>query len=81
MIQMAVDFLRNIGWGIVSLIYNLIDTIYNIIVKINDLDIIGTLADNSLFSNIYSAIIVISLTVFGLFVTWQFAKKIMRDRQ
>lgn len=77
MIQMAIDFLRNIGWGIVSLIYNLIDTIYNIIIKINELDIIGTLANNSLFSNIYSAIIVISLTVFGLFVTWQFAKKII----
>lgn len=77
MILKALDLLRELGWGFISLIYNFVDGIYSIISKINELDIVGTVAKNSTFSNFYSAIIVISLTIFGLFVTWQFAKKII----
>ena len=77
MILKALDLLRELGWGIISLIYNFIDAIYDIISKINELDIVGTMAGNETFSSFYSAVIVISLTIFGLFVTWQFAKKII----
>lgn len=77
MILKALDLLRELGWGIISLIYNFIDAIYDIITKINELDIVGTMANNSTFSSFYSALIVVSLTIFGLFVTWQFAKKVI----
>lgn len=81
MILKALDLLRELGWGIVSFIYNLIDAIYEIISKINELDIVSTMANNNVFTKFYSAMIVISLTVFGLFVTWQFAKKIMEPEE
>ena len=77
MILKALDLLRELGWGIISLIYNFIDAIYSIISKINELDIVGTMAENKTFSSFYSSVVVISLTIFGLFVTWQFAKKII----
>lgn len=77
MILIALDFLREIGWGIIWLIYFLIDCIYDIISKINELDIVGTMAQNDIFSKFHSAVILISLTIFGLFVTWQFAKKVI----
>ncbi len=77
MLLKALDLLRELGWGVISLIYNFIDAIYDIINKINELDIVGTMAENSTFSNFYNAVIVISLTVFGLFVIWQFAKKVI----
>lgn len=77
MLLKALDLLRELGWGVISLIYNFIDAIYNIIGKINELDIVGTMAENTTFSNFYNAVIVIALTVFGLFVIWQFAKKVI----
>ena len=77
MVLKALDLLRELGWGIISLIYNFIDAIYDIIGKINELDIVGTMAENSSFSSFHSAIVVISLTIFALFITWQFAKKII----
>lgn len=77
MILKALDLLRELGYGVISLIFNFIDTIYAIIGKINELDIIGTMAGNKTFSSFYSSVVVIAVTVFGLFVTWQFAKKII----
>lgn len=77
MILKALDLLRELGWGIISLIYNFIDTIYEIITKINELDIVSTMANNNTFTKFYTAVIVIALTVFGLFVTWQFTKKVI----
>lgn len=77
MLLKALDLLRELGWGVISLIYNFIDAIYDIINKINELDIVGTMAENTTFSNFYNAVIVIALTVFGLFVIWQFAKKVI----
>lgn len=73
----ALDLLRNLGWGLIQLIYDLIDSIYNIILNINELDIIGTMAENNIFSNFYNSLIVISITIFGLFITWQFVKKVI----
>jgi len=81
LILKALDLLRELGYGLISLIFNFIDTIYDIISKINELDIIGTMAENKIFSNFYSSIIVISLTIFGLFITWQFAKKIIEPEE
>ena len=51
MILKALDLLRELGWGFISLIFNLIDAIYEIISKINELDIVGTMANNTIFSN------------------------------
>lgn len=81
MILKALDLLRELGYGVISLIFNFINTIYDIISKINELDIIGTMAENKVFSNFYNSVIVISLTIFGLFITWQFAKKIIEPEE
>ena len=75
MILKALDLLRELGWGFISLIFNLIDAIYEIISKINELDIVGTMANNTIFSSFYTNIVVIAISVFGLFTIWQFAKK------
>ena len=45
MILKALDLLRELGWGFISLIFNLIDAIYEIISKINELDIMSKLYD------------------------------------
>ena len=81
MILKALDLLRELGWGIISLIYKFIDIIYEIINKINELDIIGTMSNNSAFSNFYSSFITIALTIFGLFATWQFIKKVIEPEE
>lgn len=81
MILKALDLLRELGWGIISLIYNFIDAIYGIISKVNELDIVSTMAENSIFSNLYSAIVTIAITIFSLFVIWQFVKKIIEPTE
>ena len=77
MIFKALDLLRTLGWGIISFIYSLIDSLFQIIRELNSFDIISSLADNSVFSNFHSAVLIISLTLFGLVIIWTFIKKII----
>lgn len=81
MILKALDLLRELGWGIISLIYNFIDAIYDIISKINELDIVGTMAENNTFSSFYSGLITIAITIFSFYVIWQFVKKIIEPEE
>lgn len=77
MLLKALDLLRLLGWSIISLIFNFIDIIYDIISKINELDIIGTMASNNIFSTFHKSVVVIAITIFALFTTWQFARKVI----
>jgi len=71
------DFLRSIGWYLVHFVYDLIDAILSIIKKLNSFDILNSLSNNSTFRTFYSGVIVISLTLFALFVIWKFVNKLI----
>ena len=71
------DILRSLGWYLISFIYNLIDTLLEIIKKLNAFDIINSLSDNSAFKNFYTGIMVIAITLFALFIIWKFINKLL----
>lgn len=73
----ALDFLRTIGWGIISFIYDLIDTIFDILRELNAYNIIDSVAENSMFSNFHKGIIAIAVTLLGLFALFKFLMKII----
>ena len=77
MLLKALDLLRTIGWGVISFIFSLIDSLFEIIKEMNAFNIIDSLANNSVFKNLHTSIIVIALTLFGLFVVWRFVVKVM----
>ena len=77
MLLKALDLLRTIGWGVISFIYSLIDSLFEIIKEMNAFNIIDSLAENSIFKNLHSSIIIIAITLFGLFVVWRFVIKVM----
>ena len=64
MLNKALDLLRVLGWGVINFIYSLIDSLFDIIKQLNSFNIIDSLAENSIFRNLHSSIIVISLTLF-----------------
>ncbi|MDO5568578.1 MAG: hypothetical protein Q4G04_00495 [bacterium] len=71
------DLLRNIGWYIVSFIYDLIDTLLDIIKKLNAFDIINSLSDNQVFRKFYTGAMAIAVTLFALFIIWKFVNKLL----
>jgi len=73
----ALDFLRLIGWGIINFIYSLIDSLFEIIREMNAFDIINSLAENKIFKNLHSSVLIISFTLFGLFVIWKYVQKVI----
>ena len=77
MVLKALDLLRTLGWGVISVIFSLIDSLFEIIKEMNSFNIIDSLAEISIFKNLHSSIITIAITLFGLFVVWTFVKKIM----
>ena len=81
MLLKALDLLRELGYGIIKFIYNLIDGLYTIINEINALDIIGALSDNTVFTNFYTAIITIAITVFALTVAYRFSMKVLEPSE
>ena len=77
MLLKALDFIRTIGWGIISFIYNLIDVLFDILKELNAYNIIDSLAGNSMFSKFHKGILAISITVLGLFALFKFIMKII----
>ena len=73
----ALDLLRRLGWAVIDFIYNLIDTLFNIIREINLYDIVDSVSNNSIFSNFHSGIIAIAITLLALFIVWKFVMKIL----
>lgn len=81
MLLKALDFLRTIGWGIISFIYNLIDTLFDILKELNAYNIIDSVAENSMFSNFHKGIIAIAVTLLGLFTLFKFVMKIIEPEE
>ncbi len=77
MLLKALDFIRTLGWGIISFIYDLIDTLFDILKQLNAYNIIDSVAENSMFSNFHKGIIAIALTLLGLFALFKFVMKII----
>lgn len=73
----ALDLLRRLGWAVIDFIYNLIDTLFNIIKELNLYDIVDSVSNNSIFSNFHSGIIAIAITLLALFIVWKFVMKIL----
>lgn len=71
------DLLRSLGWYLVSFIYNLIDNLLQIIKKLNAFDIINSISNNKTFKGFYTGIMVISITLFSLFIIWKFINKFL----
>lgn len=77
MLQKALDLLRTLGWSVIDFIYSLIDSLFDILKEINALDIVNSVADDSMFSKFYTGVMAIAITVLGLFAVWSFVKKVM----
>lgn len=73
----ALDLLRRLGWAVIDFIYNLIDTLFNIIKELNLYDIVDSVSNNTIFSNFHSGIIAIAITLLALFIVWKFVMKIL----
>ena len=71
------DLLRSLGWYLISFIYDLIDTILEIIKKLNAFDIINSLSNNQTFKSFYSGVMAIAVTLFALFIIWKFVNKLL----
>ena len=69
----VLDILRGIGMGIVNLIFNTIDVLYNVAHKINSLNFIKILenVDNSPFTKIFNAFFILAFVVLLLFAVWK----------
>lgn len=81
MLLKALDFIRTLGWGIISFIYNLIDTLFEILKELNAYNIIDSVAGNSMFSNFHKGIIAIAVTLLGLFALFKFVMKIIEPEE
>lgn len=77
MMMKVFDLLRSLGWYIINFIYNLIDSLLEIIKKLNAFDIINSLSDNTTFRSFYKGSITIALTLFSLFIIWKFINKLL----
>ena len=73
----AIDFVRSAGWWLINSIYSLIDTILEILREINVYNIIDSVAENSIFSNLHGGVMAIAVTLLGLFSVWRFVIKII----
>ena len=68
------DLLRSLGWYLVNFIYNLIDSLLQIIKELNAFDIINSLSNNQTFINLYNGVMAIAVTLLALFIIWRFVK-------
>ena len=73
----AYDFIRTIGWSIIDFIYGLIDNLFDILREINAYDLIDNISNNTIFKDFHSNIIVIALTLLGMFSIYKFAVKVI----
>ena len=77
MLLKALDLLRTLGWGLIHFIFKLIDSLFDILKGLNAYDIIDSVAGDNNFVIFQKGILVISLTLLGLFAITRFVKKII----
>lgn len=75
----VLDILRNLGMGIIDIVYSTIDTLYNVGHTINSLDLITMLQDldNSPFTKIFNAFFILSFVILFLFSVWKITFRII----
>ena len=81
MILNALDLLRTLAWGLISFIYSLIDSLFEILKSLNAFDIINSISNNKIFSNFYSGVFAIAVTLLGLFSIWRFVMKLLEPNE
>lgn len=77
MLLKALDLLRTLAWSLVSFIYSLIDSLFDILKSLNAYNIIDSIADNTIFANFHTGILAIAITLLGLFALWRFIMKML----
>ncbi len=77
MLLKALDLLRTLGWGLIHFIFNLIDSLFDILKGLNAFDIINSVSGDNNFITFQKGVIAIALTLLGLFAITRFAKKII----
>src|SRR5574344_1677367 len=77
MLLKALDLLRTLAWSLVSFIYSLIDSLFDILKSLNAYNIIDSIADNTIFANFHTGILAIAITLLGLFALWSFIMKML----
>lgn len=75
----VMDLLRDIGMGLVNMIFSAIDTLYDIANNINCLNLIQMLQDieNSPFTKIFNAFFILAFIVLFLFAIWKITFRII----
>lgn len=75
----VLDILRGIGMGIVDIIYNTIDVLFDVAHNINSLNFIKILEDveNSPFTKIFNAFFLLAFAVLFLFSIWKITFRIL----
>ena len=77
MLMKVFDLLRSLGWYLIHFIYDLIDSLLQIIKELNTFDIINSISGNDVFVGFFRGVVTIAITLFALFVTWKFVQKII----
>ena len=74
----VLDILRSIGLGLVNIIFDTIDVLYNVAHKINSLNFIQMLEniENSPFTKIFNAFFILAFAVLFLFSVWKITFRI-----
>lgn len=75
----VLDILRGIGMGIVNIIFDTIDVLYDVAQKINSLNFIQMLenVENSPFTKIFNAFFILAFAVLFLFSVWKITFRIL----
>ena len=75
----VLDILRGIGMGIVNIIFDTIDVLYDVAHKINSLNFIQILenVENSPFTKIFNAFFILAFAVLFLFSVWKITFRIL----
>ena len=75
----VLDILRSIGMGLVNIIFDTIDVLYNVAHKINSLNFIQMLEniENSPFTKIFNAFFILAFAVLFLFSVWKITFRIL----
>ena len=74
----VLDILRSIGMGLVNIIFDTIDVLYDVAHKINSLNFIQMLEniENSPFTKIFNAFFILAFAVLFLFAVWKITFRI-----
>ena len=72
MLLKALDLLRTLGWALIHFIFQLIDSLFDILKGLNAYDIIDSVAGDNTFITFQKGMLIIALTLLGLFSITKF---------